>query len=34
MEKILASIATRLKYIKNNAVAAYVIKEADIIDLK
>lgn len=34
MEKILASIATRLKYIKNNAAAAYVIKEADIIDIK
>ena len=34
LEKILASIATRLKYIKNNAAAKYVVKEANIIDIK
>ena len=34
MDKILASIATRLKYITNNAESKFIAKQVSIIDLK
>ena len=34
MEKLLASIATRLKYIRNNSKNNFILKSCDIIDMK
>ena len=34
MEKLLASIATRMKYIRSNSENAFILKSLDIIDIK